>query len=269
MRNLVWDVAAATEQVGQALLRERGTRGSSTSTPVSLQDAALWTAGTPRLDAVLRAADSPRLTEAVAKARPARRRSLSLAASLAGPVPVMLALGADDRVIPTAGRNSYRMPLADEQPRLRASSCTATPPDAQALAVAEQWRDDLLTRTLAGRQPEPSQWHADVATRLVDTLGLDRDWAERVVLSPSGTDVASLLTTLVQGAHGRGVAVITVGARSRVRHVARGRTQRVPRHRGLWRRLSLRGAAARHPPGPRPGHRCGTAGRRRPRSPRQ
>ncbi|MGB7450354.1 MAG: hypothetical protein WA892_14675, partial [Ornithinimicrobium sp.] len=128
-------------------------------------------------------------------------------------VEVMLALGADDRVVPTAGRNSYRMPLADEQPRLRASSCTATPPDATAISVAEQWRDDLLARTLCGAAPTPTEWHTDIADRLVAALGLESQWAERVLLSPSGTDVASLLTTLVQGAHGRGVAVITVGAR--------------------------------------------------------
>jgi hypothetical protein len=210
---LIAQVADAAEQVGHDLLRERGTRGSVGDSGPRLQDPALWTAGTPRLKAVLAAADSARLTQAVARATPARRRSLAVAASLAGPTEIMLALGADDRVVPTSGRNSYRMPLADEQPRLRASSCTATPPDAQVLDVAERWRQDLLSRTMAGKQPTASEWHSDIADRLVAALGLDADWSERVLLSPSGTDVASLLTTLVQGAHGRGVAVITVGAR--------------------------------------------------------
>ncbi|HKJ11636.1 MAG TPA: hypothetical protein VJ976_04505 [Ornithinimicrobium sp.] len=178
-----------------------------------MEDPALWTAGTPRLQAVLRAADSPSLSEAVAKTTPERRRSMAVAASLAGPIEVVLALGADDRVVPTSGRNSYRMPLADEHPRLRASSCTATPPDAFALSVAERWREDLLDRTLDGQQPVAEEWHAGIAHRLIAAMGLDAEWAERVVLSPSGTDVASLLTTLVQGAHGRGVSVITVGAR--------------------------------------------------------
>jgi hypothetical protein len=215
VRDLVAQVVASAERVGHDLRRERGTRSGDgrAQLDTSLQDPALWTAGTPRLNAVLRAAGSTRLTDAVHRARPARRRSAALAASLAGPVEIMLALGADDRVVPTGGRNSYRMPLVDESPRLRASSCTATPPDATVLRVAEQWRDDLLARTLCDAAPTPVQWHTDIADRLVAALGLETAWADRVLLSPSGTDVASLLTTLVQGAHGRGVSVITVGAR--------------------------------------------------------
>ncbi|MGB7449591.1 MAG: hypothetical protein WA892_10740, partial [Ornithinimicrobium sp.] len=85
MRDLVAEVVAAAERVGHDLRRERGTRpsGGHALPDAALQDPALWTAGTPRLNAVLRAAGSARLTEAAHRARPPRRRSMALAASLA------------------------------------------------------------------------------------------------------------------------------------------------------------------------------------------
>ncbi|MGB3764484.1 MAG: hypothetical protein WA966_14815 [Ornithinimicrobium sp.] len=211
--DLVGRVATAAETLGHALLAEHGTLGRQAPTRSGLHDPALWTAGTSRLSAVLRATGSASLTEAAQIASPTQRQALTLAASLAGPVEIMLALGSDDRVVPAAGRNSYRMPLADRAPLLRGSSCTATPPDAFVLDVAERWRDDLLATTLSGRAPDPGAWHADVAGGIAAALGLDPSWEDRVVLSPSGTDVESLLTAVIQGAHERDVLVITVGAR--------------------------------------------------------
>lgn len=211
MTTLEARVARAADQVARAVLAERG--GAGGSGHPELWDPALWTVGSPRLVAVLAAHGDPALAAAVGRAQGQVRERAALAAALAGPVEVLLASGSDDRVLPTGGRNSYSMPLVDRAPVLRASSCTATPPDGRALEVAGRWRDDLLRQVLEGTAPGPSAWHADVAVPLVVRLGLEPDWADRVVLSPSGTDVESLLTAVVQGAHGRPVLVVTVGAR--------------------------------------------------------
>lgn len=211
MTTLEARVADAAGRVGRALLEEHG--GGTPTDRAGLWDPALWTVGSPRLAAVLAAHGDRALTEAVDRADPGERDRAALAASLAGPVEVLLALGSDDRVIPTAGRNSYLMPLADRGPVLRASSCTATPPDGPALAVAGEWRDRVLGQVLGGSVPGPHSWHAEVAGPLVERLGLEPGWAGRVVLSPSGTDVESLLTAVVHGAHRRPVLVVTVGAR--------------------------------------------------------
>jgi hypothetical protein len=213
MTTLVAEVAAATERVGRALLVERGGPGPRSADRPELWDPALWTAGSVRLGAVLAADGAEHLAAAVEQAAPAERDRAVLAAGLAGPVELLLALGSDDRVVPTAGRSSYRMPLADPAPLLRASSCTATPPDDEALGVARRWRDRLLDAVLVGGVPDPATWHAGVAAPLVERLELEAGWADRVVLSPSGTDVESFLTAVVQGAHGRPVLVVTVGAR--------------------------------------------------------
>jgi hypothetical protein len=204
-------VAAAAAGVAEALAEERG--GGAPTDRAALWDPALWTVGSPRLAAVVAAHGDPTLAEAVDRAGPAERERVTLAATVAGPVEVLLALGSDDRVIPTAGHNSYLMPLADRAPVLRASSCTATPPDGVALAVAEEWRDRVLEQVLGGSVPAPRSWHAEVAGPLVGHLGLEPGWADRVVLSPSGTDVESFLTAVVHGAHRRPVLVVTVGAR--------------------------------------------------------
>src|SRR5690606_2422326 len=205
MTTLEARVADAAGRVGRALLEEHG--GGTPTDRAGLWDPALWTVGSPRLAAGLAAHGDRAPPEAVDPADPGERDRAALAASLAGPVEVLLALGSDDRVIPTAGRNSYLMPLADRGPVLRASSCTATPPDGPALAVAGEWRDRVLGQVLGGSVPGPRSWHAEVAGPLVERLGLEPGWAGRVVLSPSGTDVESLLTAVVHGAHRRPVLV--------------------------------------------------------------
>jgi hypothetical protein len=125
----------------------------------------------------------------------------------------LLAVGGDGRQVPRAGRNTYGFALCDLAPVVRGSSCTATPPDAIALADADRWR----TATLAGIEatgalPTADILRAGVVDRLVARLALEGAGDERVLLTPSGTDAEVLVAALVLAAQGRRVRNILVGA---------------------------------------------------------
>ncbi|CAN5504790.1 hypothetical protein BH23ACT6_BH23ACT6_22850 [soil metagenome] len=213
MTDVFEQMIGAAGRVGKALSGQ--TRHSPLAGEV-LADPRLWLAGEPRLDAVAAADDALHggaLAKTVSRLAPQERQRVAAAATLAGPVEVMLALGGDDRAVPVGGRNSYGMPLADAAPVLRASSCTATPPDGDALAAALRWRDRRLTEVRSTETVDVSTVRADLVTRLSDLLGLGDGWSDRLILSPSGTDVESLLTVLSAGTGREQVRVVTVGAR--------------------------------------------------------
>ncbi len=232
MSNPLHRLAAASAAVGEALLASRGTPPGSTPAASALRepcaddavlaDPRLWLAGSPRMAALLDAHDSAsapgrdtgRLRTDVLELDPGGRAAAAAVTTLAQPVEVFLACGGDDRQVPTDGLNSYGMPLADRSPSLRASSCTATPPDGEALAVAQRWRDALLAEVLArGAAPDAETLRRSVAERFLHLLRLPVEYADRVVLTPSGTDVESLLTALAFGSSSRDLLVVTVGAR--------------------------------------------------------
>ncbi len=213
MTDVFEQIVGAAGRVGEALSGQ--TRKGPFAGEV-LADPRLWLAGVPRLDAIAAADDAlygGALARTVSRLAPQERQQVAAAATLAGPVEVVLALGGDDRVVPVGGRNSYGMPLADVAPVLRASSCTATPPDGEALAVARHWRDLRLGELRSTGAVDVSTVRADLMTRLAHLMGLDDRWPDRLILSPSGTDVESLLTVLTSGNGRERVLVVTVGAR--------------------------------------------------------
>ena len=208
MSDLLPVVAAAGRQAGSSMLAG----GAS-------DDPRLWLAGEPALDAILQTqeltvARVPVGLRADLQRRPhAERAAAAAVAQLSLPPEVLLAVGADDRVLPVHGTNSYGMPLCDRDPLLRASSCTATPPDAWALDVAARWQDEQVRGLLSSaRLGDVEAMRARVAERLLAVLDLDDVDPDRVVLSPSGTDVPALVTALVARDATR-VLVVTVGAR--------------------------------------------------------
>jgi hypothetical protein len=130
------------------------------------------------------------------------------------PVEVLLAIGGDDRQVPGSNeRNSYGFPLSDLDPLLRGSSCTATPPDRVALAVADRWRA-AVCETIAGTGalPTADALRAPVAEGIVTRLGGDEGRAARVVLTPSGTDTEALVAALALATNSRPLRNILVGA---------------------------------------------------------
>ena len=132
---------------------------------------------------------------------------------LALPIEELLASGGDHRQVPVDGRNAYGMPLVDLDPIVRGSSCTATPPDALALAVADRWRlDQLEWITRTGALPSHRALRREVVEPLLQSLALDADDDRRVVLTPSGTDAETIATAFaLAGTHGR-VRNVLVGA---------------------------------------------------------
>jgi len=132
---------------------------------------------------------------------------------LAQPAEVLLAIGGDDRQVPGNERNSYGFPLCDLEPVVRGSSCTATPPDRIALAVADRWRVSVRDSTRAtGALPSIAALRAPVTDGMIARLGCDADVEGRVVLTPSGTDTEALVAALVLGAQPRPLRNILVGA---------------------------------------------------------
>jgi hypothetical protein len=133
--------------------------------------------------------------------------------ALALPSEQLLLLGADDRVIPHDGVNSYGFPTADPDPLALLSSCTANPPQRADLAVVDAWREahlsDLLHRQ---RSLTPSEWRTPTAASLADVLALPADDVRRLVLTPSGTDAEAVVAAIAVYSQGRPVVSILVGA---------------------------------------------------------
>jgi hypothetical protein len=134
--------------------------------------------------------------------------------ALATPSELLLALGADDRVIPCDGMNSYGFPIADVDPTALLSSCTASPPGSNDLAAVEQWRTAMLSDVLSsGHSPSPAQWRAPVAAGIAELLGLPDHDVRRLVLTPSGTDAETVAAAISVYSHGRPLVNVVVGAR--------------------------------------------------------
>ncbi|MGZ4756214.1 MAG: hypothetical protein ACXWA9_15000 [Acidimicrobiia bacterium] len=132
---------------------------------------------------------------------------------LGRPTAELLASGGDHRQVPTNGRNGYGMPLVDLDPIVRGSSCTATPPDSIALAVAERWRADLLESTIrAGALPGHRELRRAVVAPLLQWLELDEDDDRRLVLTPSGTDAETIATAFALSHTDGRVRNVLVGA---------------------------------------------------------
>lgn len=151
----------------------------------------------------------------------------SAVAALASPPELLLTLGADDRVIPSEGVNSYGFPPADGDPAALLSSCTATPPGLADLAVIERWRSALLHDVLrSGRTPAPAGWREPITAGITEMLGLPTGDVQRLVLAPSGTDAESIVAAIAVYAQGRPLVNVVVGARetgSGTLHAAGGR----------------------------------------------
>jgi hypothetical protein len=132
---------------------------------------------------------------------------------LTRPVGELLGLGSDERVIPRAGRNSYGLPLVDLHPVVRGSSCTATPPDATAVGVAEMWRRRLHAHVLTtGALPSHESLRADITGPMMGWLGLPDSSRERVVLTASGTDAEAIVTGLMLAGSDRPFRNVLIGA---------------------------------------------------------
>lgn len=225
-------LVAAGHLLGRAMLRARGVppvgvvpAGSASpepSTPLvaASASAALWAAGRRRTEALTGAARTATADSSLdsATARvlaplvgPGEAPAALL--DLSAPPELLLALGSDERAVPRDGRTSYGMPLHEPAPLARLSSCTATPPDLAALAVTEAWRRQTLDRTLETGEVPWQSLRDDVVDRLCLRLGLDPGlWRDRVVLSPSGTDVESLASAFAL-APGAPVLNVLVGSR--------------------------------------------------------
>lgn len=181
----------------------------------------LWSAG-PRQSRAIATAYAALAGNALwqdfAQIGAAHREALT---ALAQPPEILLALGADSRARPIRSVNSYGMPLSDRSPRLPASSCTATPPDAIVLADIDTWRSTVLRRIFdTGDVPSPRELRDQVCNSLADRLGVAEEFRSRIALTPSGTDALLLLSVLVLGtASGRAVTIVMVGAREAGRGV--------------------------------------------------
>jgi hypothetical protein len=147
--------------------------------------------------------------------------------TLALPAELLLLLGADDRVIPHDGVNSYGFPIVARDPVALLSSCTASPPRAADLAVVEAWRRthlaDLVDRH---RSLTPSEWRAPTAAAVTELLGLAREDTRRLLFTPSGTDAEAVVAAIAVYSHGRPVVSVVVGAietGSGTLHAASGR----------------------------------------------
>lgn len=206
-------LAAATTRVAHAQLESGGcapVAASDRPIDYSTEHPDLWLAGPRHAAAVVSAAADPGMSAAVASLEP---DLLSAVTELASPPEVLVALGGDDRAVPIDGRNAYGLPLYDLAPRIRLSSCTATPPDRVTLECIDDWRrrtlDDVLS---SGVAPDPRTLHADIAERVCQRLGLAGS-AGRVVLAPSGTHIESVVTALAAGGTARPLVNIMVGIR--------------------------------------------------------
>ena len=145
----------------------------------------------------------------------ASAREVARAASevLNRPIAELLASGGDHRQVPKDGRNSYGMLLADLDPIVRGSSCTATPPDAVALAVADEWRVGLLRSiTRANALPDHRALRSQVVDPMLQWLGLEPEHDRRVVFTPSGTDAETIATAFALSATDGRVRNVLVGA---------------------------------------------------------
>jgi hypothetical protein len=143
------------------------------------------------------------------------------------PVEHLLAMGGDGRQVPSSARNAYGFGLSDLDPIVRGSSCTATPPDRVALSGATTWRAQLLDEiTRTSRLPGTDELRAPIVHRILRHVGLSPDHAERVVLSPSGTDTESLMASLSLATSTRPLRNVLLGsleAGSGTVHAATGR----------------------------------------------
>lgn len=133
---------------------------------------------------------------------------------LAAPAELLLLFGADDRALPTKGRNSYGFPIYDPSPGARLSSCTCTPPDRDSIGVADSWRArtliGVMTRTTP---PPPAELRSDVTRPIAAALGLPAQREDSILLLPSGTDGATVAAGILLYGHGRPLVNILVGAR--------------------------------------------------------
>lgn len=205
------ELAASSWQASGFQLTARGCAPIDPLVPTEVivdpEDPALWRLGVDRAHALTRTA--PELDQAI-RALPSDL--VDAAASLATRTELLLVLGGDDRNIPVDGRNSYGLPLYDLDPEIRLSSCTAVPPDREAIAAGDAWRrrelEDLLQ---SGEAPDPAVLHRAIARGIGECLGFDENISERIVLSASGTEAESLLTAIVVGDGSRGVVNILVG----------------------------------------------------------
>ncbi|HEX5613929.1 MAG TPA: hypothetical protein VFZ83_02130 [Acidimicrobiia bacterium] len=132
---------------------------------------------------------------------------------LARPVEELLAIGGDDRQVPRGSVNAYGYPLADLDPVVRGSSCTASPPDGLALGDARAFVT-RVQRELdhTGALPSPDTLRARVVGPLLERYGLPERAADRVVLTASGTDAESLVTALTLAGTDRLLRNVVVGA---------------------------------------------------------
>jgi hypothetical protein len=105
------------------------------------------------------------------------------------------------------------MPLTDLTPIVRGSSCTATPPDAVALAAAESWRMATLGELVrTGGLPAVDRLRDPLVTRMLHLLGLPPADERRVVLTASGTDVETIAAALALAASDRPLRNVLVGS---------------------------------------------------------
>jgi len=212
-------VAALAHRLGTATLVHAGVRtgdAPAAGGPDARErshaacDPALWTVGRERLHALLRAADDP-TTTAEASAIGIERAVVE--AVLGAPAELLVLLGGDSRVIPADGRNPYGLPAFDREPRVRLSSCTASTPDARALTTVGGWQ-----RQAAGRLARDGLDAAVGALRAGGVADVRRCFdlpevlADRIALSPSGTDAASLVTAVAFSGSGRPLRIILVGS---------------------------------------------------------
>lgn len=207
-------LVAASTRVGHAQLEAHGCAPVTASDATAVADSSpcpdLWLAGPRRATAVVSAAADDIVPRVAANLHP---DLLSAVTELASPAEVLVALGGDDRQVPVDGRNAYGLPLYDLAPRIRLSSCTATPPDELTLHHVDRWRRRWLADVLsAASPPDPASLHRELAERLCRQLGL-ADSVGRVVLTPSGTHVESLVTALAAGGTARPLVNIMVGVR--------------------------------------------------------
>jgi hypothetical protein len=205
-------LAAATTRVAHAQLAAHGCAPLAPSdiAPAAnpAEQAGMWLAGRRHADAVIAAAAELGMSAGLADLEP---DLVSAVTELASPAEVLVALGGDDRQVPVDGRNAYRLPLYDLAPRIRLSSCTATPPDRLTLECVDRWRRRMLDQVLSSASPPtPGVLHRDIAERLCHSLGL-ADGAGRVVLAASGTHIESLATAFAAAGSARPLVNIMVG----------------------------------------------------------
>ncbi len=207
-------LAESSRASGQAQLLARGCRPLEPlrdAPPTGLPSPEIWSPGRAHAAEIAAGSDDAHLLADLALVDSEVAGALSV---LSLPVELFLALGGDDRQLPVDGRNHYGFPLYDLDPAVRLSSCTATPPDRLTLDASDRWRTDLLAELRhEGRLPAAHELHRRIAQRIAALLDLDPEWADRIVLSPSGTEAVALVTALAAGTSSRPLVNIVVGAR--------------------------------------------------------